>query len=213
MRIDPDGNDDFMIFRPLHSSTSSEWSQIQAIAGNHGHTVTIYNQGGDNPATKANYHKATGTKGANVFFVGHVPEYEGERLGVLLTDGGVGNPLATTKGQRYDEVGNVSAASVSNLGCESNEIKGQYSDTKYTGTDVSTDVNAQDAGAAAMVKSLVSNDKITDASFNKAVQAGQDAMQVKTKEVNKNNYIHNLKERFKEPMLCTTENGKTTCHR
>jgi RHS repeat-associated protein len=82
--IDPDGQDDFYVFRPTASSTSASWRALQAAAPKYGHTVTIYN---GTAATRDRYLTAVGTEGAHVIATGHTVEDNTQRAtAVLLGD-------------------------------------------------------------------------------------------------------------------------------
>ena len=211
--VDPDGEAEFYVFRPLASGNSRAWTTIQNYTNRPGSPdhMTIYN---GSAATGARYQAAIQTEGTHVIDTGHTVEDSLQKAGaVLLGDNrGVGDPsvVATTlefngqPGGPVAPVGNVKAASVAVIGCNSTDLANQYSGTTFTGTRPTTNTAAQDSGAAAYANTLVRGGTV-----NQAAGAAQGAMQTTTNRANAN---ANKPMTYAKPQVCTTENGKTTCH-
>jgi RHS repeat-associated protein len=212
MLIDPNGEDDFYVFRPLATSTDAAWRAVRAEAERYGHTVTIYN-GKD--ATAGQFLKDLRADGAHVIQVGHAVVNDNDvAVGVLLSNNeAMGmNPDAKTKdtdsqkGSFFTPVPNVRADDVAIFGCNSNDLAGQYSDTTFTGISPHAWVKAEDAGAAAYADAMVRGGTV-----NKAAAAAQKAMVPVTEQ--QNNSPLNKDGILPSPQVCTTENGKTVCHK
>ena len=209
IRVDPDGMDDFFVFRPLAKGTSPAWKAIQAEAPKHGNTVTIYSGAA---ATADRYLAAVQTPGAHVVDTGHTIENNASQaVGVLLSNNkGVGDPAVTTlpvngqPGGPLVPVTSVQAADVAVIGCNSTNLAPQYSSTTFTGTQPTTNSAAEDAGAAAYTDTMARGGTV-----DQAAGAAQSAMQTTTDKANAN---PDRAMTYSKPQVCTTVNGKTTCH-
>jgi hypothetical protein len=115
----------------------------------------------------------------------------------LPNNGQTGGPLLP--------VGVVRADDVAVFGCNSRDLSEQYSNTTFTGTSPTTNTRAQDAGAAAYTDTMVRGGTVIQAS-----NAAQGAMVKTTNQVNR--VPANQNNQYARPQVCTTEDGKTTCH-
>ncbi len=206
--VDPDGEDDFFVFRPLATENGRRWDAIRAEAPKYGNTVTVYN-GKD--ATAARFTTALSTEGAHVIDAGghSVEDNRGTAVGVLLGGNtGVGNPAFTTDigpaGTALVPVTNVQATDVAVFGCYSTQLGPLFSGTTYTGTGPTTNTVAEDVGAASYTDRLVRGGTV-----DQAAGAGASTMRTVTDQANNN---PGRVMDYKPPQVCTTENGKTTCH-
>jgi len=201
--IDPDGQDDFYVFRPVATNTPVSWQAAQANAAKNGNTLTIYN-GKD--ATAVSYADALQQPGAHIVFSGHsVDDASGNAGSVMLSDKAVGqlgsfvNPDGS--GGLIPPAGTppASAADVAVFACTSNDLGSQYS-TTFTGTSSIGYIPSLDAGAAAYTDTLVRNGTIDQASA--AAQKSMSATDARVSDTDKP----------PTPQVCTTTDGKTTCH-
>ena len=208
--VDPDGADDFFVFLPLANNVSSQWAAIRAEAPKYGNTVTIYPGA---KATTGNYESALQTPGAHVIDAGHtVDDNTGHAVGVLLGNNqGVGDPTITTlplngqAGGPLVPVGNVQAADVAVFGCNSTDLQGQYSGTTFTGTQPTTNTQAEDAGARTFTDTLVRGGTVDQASG-----AAQQSMQNTTDQANAN---PSKPMTYSPPQICSFDaSGTKTCH-
>jgi len=69
--VDPDGADDFYVFRPSATENGATWNAIKAEASKNGNTVTIYN---GKAATAEKFKAALNTEGAHVIDTGHTAD-------------------------------------------------------------------------------------------------------------------------------------------
>jgi RHS repeat-associated protein len=207
--VDPDGEDDYYVFRPTATENGAAWNAIQAEAPKYRNTVTIYN-GQD--ATAARFENALHTDGAHVIDTGHtVDDNTGKARGVLLGDNkGVGDPSMTTlpsngqAGGPMQSPGDVQAADVAVFGCNSTNLAPQFSTTTFTGTQPTTNTAAEDVGARTYTDTMVRGGTV-----NQAAGAAQGTMQTTTNQANQN---PNKPMTYSKPQVCTTQNGTTTCH-
>ena len=205
--VDPDGADDYYVFRPLATENSAAWNAIQAEAPKSGNTVTIYN---GKSATAANYTTALQTPGAHVVDAGHTVDVADQNRGginkassVLLSGNmGVG-PAAPTDGTQV-AVPTVSASSVAIFGCNSTDLAKQYNGTTFTGTSPTTNTRAEDAGAASYTDTMVRGGSVDQASA-----AAQKSMVNTTNQVNAQPANQNMP--YAKPHVCTTADDSTTC--
>jgi hypothetical protein len=191
--IDPDGKDDFYVFRPMAGNTrwdaqeSAKWAAVQAEAPAHGNNVVIFN-GGD--ANAARYVAALHTEGANVVETGHTvdPASPPPNAGVLLGDNfGVGDPSVVGSTLSFNglpgypllSVPTVEADTVALFGCNTNDLAGQYSNATFTGVSSLVDMSAADVGALAYTAALVNGGTV-----NAAAAAAQAAMVLPTQQQN-----------------------------
>jgi RHS repeat-associated protein len=187
--IDPDGLEDYYVFRPLASENGAAWNKIQADAAKHGNTVKMFN--GDK-ATVQNYTNALHTPGAHVIDTGHTVETKDPSGKIVagsvhLSDGNVGKigtgetvMEVTSNGGSFTfidplAVGNVRASTVGVFGCNSVDLQPQYSNTSFTGIDSGADkgtsIQSLDDAAAAYTNTLV-----TGGSLNAATDAATKAL-------------------------------------
>jgi RHS repeat-associated protein len=206
--IDPDGEADFFVFRPLATENGPRWNAIVAEAPKYGNTVTIYN---GNAATADRFTNALNTEGAHVIDAGghSVEDNQGSAVGVLLgANTGVGNPAFTTDvgpaGTPLVPVGNVQASDVAVFGCNSAQLAPQFAGTTFTGTQPSTNTVAEDVAGATYTDKLVRGGTV-----DQAAGAAASTMRTVTNQANAN---PNRVMDYKKPQVCTTEDGKTTCH-
>ena len=212
--VDPDGEAEFYVFRPLATSNSSAWTTVQNYTNRKGSPdhMTIYN---GPAATSEAYKAALGTEGAHVIDAGgHTVENNTGAAGALLLgdNRGVGDPNVVPSTVANDgmpggpviPVGDVKAADVAILGCFSTQLAGQYAGTTFTGTMPTTNTVAEDGAGAAYANSLSRGGTVSA-----AAGAAQSTMTSITNQANAN---PNRVMDFKPPHVCTTENGKTTCH-
>ena len=206
--IDPDGEDDFYVFRPLATENGRRWDAIRAEAPKYGNTVTIYN---GNDATAGRFTNALNTEGAHVIDAGghSVEDNQGNAVGILLGGNtGVGSPAFTTDvgpaGTPLVPVGNIQASDVAVFGCNSTQLAPQFSDTTFTGTRPTTNTVAEDTAAATYTDKLVRGGTV-----DQAATAAAGTMRTVTNQANAN---PNRVMDYKKPQVCTTEDGKTTCH-
>jgi RHS repeat-associated protein len=192
--IDPDGKDDFYVFRPMAGNTrwdaqeNAKWTAVQTEAPAHGNNVVIFN-GAD--ANAVRYIAALHTEGANVVETGHTvdpaspPPNAG---GVLLGDNfGVGDPSTVGSTLSFNglpgypllSVPTVEADTVALFGCYTSDLAGQYSNATFTSVSPLVDMSAADVGALAYTATLV-NGGTVDA----AVAAAQAAMVLPTQQQN-----------------------------
>jgi hypothetical protein len=206
--IDPDGEDDFTVFRPLANSDGEMWSQIKADAPKHGNTVTVYN-GAD--ATADRYVKALQSADSHVIFDGHGIEYaDPDRNGLVtggsvLLAGNVGVGVSQPENGTLMSVPDVLASSVAVFGCNGADLKGQYGNAVFTGTRPATDTNAGDRGAGAYTSVLS-----TGGTVGQATSASRVAITNATNAVNQNDPKYKGTP-LPTPQVCTTQNGSTTC--
>jgi RHS repeat-associated protein len=206
LRIDPDGDDDFIVFRPLAKANGASWNAIKAEAAKHGNTVTIYN-GSD--ATAARYTSALqGGDDTHVIFSGHTVEYAsdtGLQAGSVLLTGNVGVGIATPQnGTSVPVPSQVTADSVAIFGFNSTGLASQYAPSDFTRSRPTTNTTAEDAGAASYTNSLVRNQPL-----GQATNAAENSMVNVTNQVNK--LPENRGQPYSKPQVCTTVDGKTTC--
>jgi RHS repeat-associated protein len=206
--VDPDGADDFYVFRPLATNTTKAWAAIQAQAPKYGHTVTILNAEG----TTVDWTQAVQKEGAHVVFTGHTLEDPRTKAagGIRFSDGAIGLPDMYIPGenggpvQLLTPVSGVQAADVAIFGCNCSGLQQQYSGTTFTGTDPVVNTAASDVGAAAYVDRMVRNGTV-----DQAATAAQKAMANTTNKANAN---PNREQNYPKPKICTTSpDGKTTC--
>ena len=209
--VDPDGEDDFFVFRPTATGTDRAWAAIQAEAPKYGNKVVIFN-GPD--ASNVRFLGAVHTQGAHVIDTGHTVETNtGSAAAVLLgNNGAVGDPnivgsTLPADGQPGCPVlmPNVQASTVAIFGCNSTDLAGQYSNTTFTGTSPTTNSVAEDVGAQRYTQTLVRHGTVGQASS--AAQAG---MATTTNQANAN---PNRVMQYQAPTVTTTTptGGQTVC--
>ncbi len=115
----------------------------------------------------------------------------------LPTNGQGGGPLLP--------VGDVQAADVAVFACNSKDLQGQYANTTFTGTQPMTNTRAEDAGAATYTDTMVRGGTVDQA----ATAAGKSMVKITNQA---NTAPANQDHPFAKPQVCTTEDGKTTCH-
>jgi len=206
LRIDPDGDDDFVVFRPLATQNGAGWNAIQAEAPKYGNTVTIYN-GAD--ATAARYTTALGAEDTHVVFAGHTVELAEQPAGTLeassvLMTGNVGVGIAKPDGGQVVGVPEVNATDVAVFGCNSTFLSTQYGGTTFVGDKPGTNTVAEDAGAAAYTDTMVRGGTV-----DQAASKAEGAMVNTTNKANAS--PANKDHPYAKPQVCVTENGKTTC--
>jgi RHS repeat-associated protein len=158
-RVDPNGEDDIFIFRPLAGSSDPKWGAVQSEAATYGNTVTIYN-GAD--ATAERYVDALQVPDAHVVFAGHTVEYvsatdNATHAGSVLLNANVGVGIAHPNGGTAVPVPAAKAKSVAVFACKSNDLESQYSGTTFTGDRPDTNTVAEDAAAAAYADKVARN--------------------------------------------------------
>ena len=179
--VDPNGEAEYYVFRPLVDNTSAAWTAIQNYTNRPGSPdhMTIYNKP---DATAANYNAALQTEGANVIFAGHTVEYAGDAritAGSVLLTGNVGVGIATPDQGTQVAVPGVKAATVAVFGCNSADLSSQYAGTTFTGTSPTTNTRAEDAGAASYADSMARGGTV-----GQATTAAQKSMVNVTNQVN-----------------------------
>ena len=142
--IDPDGLDDWFVFRPLvgsNSANSPKWQAAIKAAearGDHVHML----KGKD--ATVQAFNKALKTKDAHVLAITHAgPDPKGNAGGIELSNGissgswgseyksTTKNTLTVTSTDSFE----IAAREVAIIGCNSQVLAEQYSDTTFIGND------------------------------------------------------------------------------
>ena len=173
MRIDPDGLDDYVVFKTINVNTGN-WKAAEAAVKAHGDTFTMLS--GDK-ATVAAWNKAISTPDTHAIFVGHTthdmnPDNSiGKTNAIMLNDGrsagqvgsesfkmtpgaNPGDPPSITGGQTVGGP-QVKADTVALFGCQSNDLEGQYGNTDFfgmnSGADKLSSFEGMDAAAAAFV--------------------------------------------------------------
>jgi RHS repeat-associated protein len=150
--IDPDGLDDWFIFRPLigkNSPGTGDWTNAVKAAQERGDTVHMLK--GPDANVKA-YNDALNTPGAHVVVVTHTSE-KNPSGSIQLADGvssGQNGFLSQKENRSADpaqpstlEITTnpadttipVSASEVAIFGCDSQSLAGQYTDTSFIGVD------------------------------------------------------------------------------
>ena len=181
--IDPDGLDDYYVFRPLAATNGAKWDKIKADAPAHGNHVYLFN---NDKATVKSFTNALHTPGAHVVETGHSLEQEQGRTIVAgsshLSDGNVGT-LGVGKTRNADgqtvmdptPPGNVQASTVGIFDCNSADLQEIFPNTTFTGVDSGPDkgtsVEALDDSAAACTSTLVNG-----GSVDAATKAATDAL-------------------------------------
>jgi hypothetical protein len=182
--IDPDGLDDYYVFRPLAAGNNATWNKIQADAPAHGNHVYMYN---NDKATVKNLTNALHTPGAHVVETGHSLETKDQNGNITagsshMSDGNVGTiGVGKTKNADGQTVmdptppGNVQASTVGIFDCNSADLQELYPNTTFTGInsgkDQGTSVQALDDSAAAYTSTLVNG-----GSIDAATKAATDAL-------------------------------------
>ena len=145
--IDPDGLDDWYVFRPLISETqplSRTWSNAVTAAEHRGDHVHMFQ--GKN-ATVEEYNKATAEEGAHVLAVSHFGKGQGDAPGLLQLSNGVswGSKGSESAGPQPAASANMSmtiqasssepiaAKEIAIIGCESVQAAPEYSGTTFFG--------------------------------------------------------------------------------
>jgi len=174
-RIDPDGLDDYVVFRPATTISNAGWNGAQAaVLKNPANTFTMLT---GEKATVGAWQKATSTPGTHAIFVGHTSHEMnangsiGQANAVILNDGRSAGQkgsqtITVTPGANANEAPTLNyqenvpgpqtkADTVAIFGCSSSDLSGQYSNTNFVGMDSGTDklssVDALDAAGAAFV--------------------------------------------------------------
>jgi len=173
--FDPDGLDDFYIFRPTATATSPGWQKAAADAEAHGNHLHFYNA---KEATAEAMNKVIGTPGAHVVYAGHADSPEdGAAPREILPMGSTslttprfdGAPLSSDDGSSGTAVGitGVNASSVGIFGCDSADFAVYFGGTNFTGlnsgTDRLTDLSTIDAAALAYTSSLSTGQSLDQA--------------------------------------------------
>jgi RHS repeat-associated protein len=175
--VDPNGEDDYYVFRPTATSTNVHWAAIQSTATRNGDQVSIYN-GGD--AKAGRYTQALQTKDAHVIFAGHTVDTSSfEPVGVML--GGnvaVGDTQYNSAKNPFVATPQVLASSVAIFACNSVGLGG-YSSTLFTGSAPITELSAEDAGAQSYTMTLLQGGTV-----QAATAGAQSAMSVSTTRTN-----------------------------
>jgi hypothetical protein len=147
--IDPDGLDDWYIFRPLIGKSSpgaGNWKAATAAAEKRGDTVHMLK---GSAANVEHYNKALQTPGAHVVVVTHAgsgPNGGGIALHDGISSGSAGsesvhknqstNPKEPSSLEIRDTLSfSVSAKEVAVFGCDSQALAGQYSETTFVGVE------------------------------------------------------------------------------
>jgi len=158
MRFDPDGMDDYVVFRTVTSGTNTkQWAAVEKyITGtkdSQGRQNTFHMVQGDAATTKA-YNTAISTADTHVVVVGHVthPPGDSTNTGIGLNDGqSYGKNGSTSMTMTSSPSGtpgappdlnlsfnetisnNVVASSVALFGCNSYDLASEYDTTNFTG--------------------------------------------------------------------------------
>jgi RHS repeat-associated protein len=175
LRIDPDGLDDYVVFRPATTTSNASWNTAQAaVLKNPSNTFTMLT---GEKATLGAWEKARSTPGTHAIFVGHT-DHE------MNADGGIGktNHIVLNDGRSAGEKGSQTATvtpssnaneppavnvqdngpgpptkadTVAIFGCQSSDLSDQYGNTNFVGMDSGADklssIDAMDAAGAAFV--------------------------------------------------------------
>jgi RHS repeat-associated protein len=175
-RIDPDGLEDFIVFRPTTNATSKSWSDAKiAVEKNPSNHVKILNGG---EATVKAWNTARTTPGTTAIFVGHTThEMNGSNIGttnaISLNDGRSAGengyqsthvtpaathgepPTVTMDSSMVIAPGATQADTVAIFGCQSIDLSSQYGNTNFVGIESGTDklssLEASDEAGAAFV--------------------------------------------------------------
>lgn len=175
-KIDPDGLEDFVVFRPAANSTPTSWTNAKAaVEKNPANHVKILN-GAD--ATVQAWETARTAPGTTVIFAGHTThEMNGSSIGttnaVVLNDGRSAGeqgfqsmkitpaanpdepPTVTMESSMVIKLPATQADTVAIFGCNSFDLSNQYSNTNFVGFDSGTDklssIEASDEAGAAFL--------------------------------------------------------------
>jgi RHS repeat-associated protein len=164
MRIDPDGMDDWIVFRPVTLGMhSKEWTaaekSITSTKDSKGRTNTFHMVEGGAATVKA-YDKAIGTPDTHVVFVGHSVEHtDKSTYGAMLSNGystgkNGSDIVSNGKVAEHTESNTVAASSVAIFSCDSHSLSSQYGNSQFVGTNSGPDgtsLGALDASGAAFV--------------------------------------------------------------
>jgi len=157
--FDPDGMADFRIFdnysdKDLPSGGRPNWGALAAAARKNGHTVEIYNVASGN-ATQANMNAALHSQGTNVLSIGHnvLSPSSFNAIGIMLGNGTFMGQGTGPDNAPMMSFSNITASSVTILGCSSFDLGGQFPTTTFTGIQDTTDhmsnsLTDEQAGAA-----------------------------------------------------------------
>jgi RHS repeat-associated protein len=157
--IDPDGQDNFFVFRPAAHETlpgAGDWGRVERAAAACGHTLTIYT---DSNATVGAFNTARETSGSHVTYSGHTVTSATHVAGsVHLADGDVG-AFNSDNSNPATPAGNTAASSLAVFGCNSSDLSSQYGSTTFTGVnsgnDGTTTLENLDLAAQAYVLGLI----------------------------------------------------------
>jgi RHS repeat-associated protein len=199
--VDPNGEDDYYIFRPTATSVDGRWPAIQAAAQRHGDRVIIYN-GKDAMASR--YTTALSTKDAHVVFSGHtLDDNTGKALGVNFGDVSVGDAQQSRPKYPIVATPDIQASSVGIFACSSVGLQTAYSTTLFTGIAPSVELGAEDVGAQLYTATLIQGGTIQNATS--AAQLGiADA-------TNQVNVDPSVSPKFQQPTVTSTnQNGQQT---
>ena len=184
--IDPDGEDEYFVFRAAAKSSDAKWLTVQREAKKYGNTVTIYN---GQRASQENYINALGTLDAHIVDSGHTVLYAGADGGITagsveLANGSVGIAADKTLPVPVSNA-DVQADTVAIFGCSSIGLSGQYLATTFftgvgSGPDAVSSIKALDAAAQAYTSVMVKG-----GSVNAATDAASAALKKSTDPVDK----------------------------
>jgi RHS repeat-associated protein len=185
--IDPDGLDDYYVFRPTAKS-DGRWASVKAAAREGDHVYVLNGAS----ATPEAYNKALQQEGAHVVMVGHTSHLMnkdnsiGTTTGVWLNDGrsGGGNGYTHIDEHTGDETQTspgpqVHAGEVDIFGCQSIDLASQYGGAHFVGMNSGKDklssINAMDAAGSKYVKDqLMGNSAGAISDANAAFQKHSD---------------------------------------
>jgi RHS repeat-associated protein len=229
-RFDPDGADDYFVFRPLagDSPTNNEaWARLEARTNRPGspNHMTVYP--GDR-ATAANYQAAVATPGAHVIDMGHTFENNVGQAGAVLFGDNLavgdttmppvpaldlsfsGGLMLSFGGGPVLPLGDVQAADVAIFSCNSADLLSQYASGiagqsfTFTGTSPGVGTGPADAGALVYTQTMV-----IGGSASLAGAMAQGALQTATDQANADP-ANNQGTPYAPPHVSTTADGVTT---
>ncbi len=192
----------------LSVACSPRCSNSRRISSNWARTCSP----GMDKATTSNFETALQTPGADVVFSGHANENpqtgatEGIQLGPADDMGNahaVGDVATTTGPDGLPETAvtdELNASSVALFGCSTTILGSDFAGTTFTGTQPTTNTEAQDAGARAYTDTLVRN-----GTLDQATTAASKAMISTTSKANAS--LPPEKNKFETPSVCTTGPG------
>jgi hypothetical protein len=216
LMVDPNGLDDFYVFRPIGLREGRAWQNVRAMAKANNHRLFLYS---GSQASAERFNSALQTKGAHVIFTGHTIFNTDKKAGSLLLAGDkplgkFGIPPADSSGSWTHPTGpipNPSSQTLAVFGCFSatlpSEMSMDLSQTTYVGLTTYTEAYAADLGAASFIQLMMNGDSVGE-----AAEGAQEQMQSRTTDVNEQIKNDSQQEPYKQPEVKVCTSGTTPCN-